>query len=1334
MPETLEQLQQISAAVASMKPYPPPSHRWRDLQRLKDKMAAVQRDPSADPEALSLHASRTAYSLWQMALATQDWDLLQTVFGFWIQCGPVGWALAARHLMVKCNRSTRDVYASVLDSLSETERLLLLNQFTMMQRPAEPSARELVSKALFQAKRREPKDYVGLLTTLRRLRATLSPAVEDLLYREGFWAWAANELQPGADAEHHGRVLSALEQLGRPLPKASVVELLGASRDKDAALLQALARLGAEDTSVSKAVLDLVRSASDTEVKLAAVEALLKLNTPQVEKVFLYLLKKEPDPKVLQRLCLLDAGQMNSLLDQLDEAARTRLDQALLELFVRCDPEWVTQFLADYLEKVPRIYPLDQQSLLAVRDFVIAHDQNVAGLQPPQGPQQEDPGKTQRKSKGSSLSLGKVFKKETVKDEAASALEKLQEGKDLYGADFSGRTLDGLELAELTVSLTSFSRGTISSSHFQSVNFRDCDFADCRIDNAYFSNCSFENCRFTQAELSQCLLQWIFMKSCTFENAWLHDGEVTGMVCSRSSFMETRLQKMDIGRSMVRETAFTQAGLEECVLRACKLEGADLSDARFAACRINGLELVDCVLHRTLLAKTHADNVKDQGCHFLQLHGYGLHTSSPGLLAAAHQGRRERLLLNQPCNAPLDIPDWTANEQCSIMLQLLVDNWFPKEDAARREGRYAAYCKRRWSMALEPQPPAAREFFSLLPSMLQTGLPGDAGKSKHPLHLDIAGYHPDFACWEILQKQYDTLDFAEPGKNALPVAGLHAMGQLGTLAQPGGSEFELLLLLDVKELDEQTLKTLKRRLEHIQAFARKQHGVDVRFTVATPASIRYGQFSLPRWEDLSPGEAALQKEQLSRTLLPLYGKTPSWWLTPPGVSEEEHHDHLEQLVELPYFFNERTVDLGFPLKVLPQEFFGACLFELANVFDNPFVCLMRYGMLVRFLKSGNAAEVFVFDKIKQRVFEGSWDLEDVDPWAALFKETFRFLNDSGDRKAAELTGLAFALQTGGRDAGPELDHAWAGHKSRFIQDFFQNNENAGAVIKHCRAAESSFEYMIKSGQVFGSFLHQAVNRLARQVAEDDALDIDPEFLDLLQRKMDVLFSRRKAKVARIPFLRPVHRRFKHVILFCEKSAGRTPTWILRGVPVELKVKKDNLAEIRRENDLARLLCWYTLNGLYNPDCHFEVDYSANPIKPKDVRNLLFLMDVFFVRSQSLHTDLAFMARPEAVMRALFMLNLTTKRDVNAIFESSTAYATSWGDVFCQTDNVFGNQLRDEPKAFLRKVSPLTVTQSVKLASFKPDKSRCPDINLPGARKNAQENDAKSPQPPPEQAG
>ncbi|MFW5837941.1 MAG: class I adenylate cyclase, partial [Desulfovibrionaceae bacterium] len=712
--------------------------------------------------------------------------------------------------------------------------------------------------------------------------------------------------------------------------------------------------------------------------------------------------------------------------------------------------------------------------------------------------------------------------------------------------------------------------------------------------------------------------------------------------------------------------------------------------------------------------------------HFLLVHGYGLHTTSPDLLVAAHCGRRERLVTNQPARPPATIPPWADSEPTSDMVQLLVDHWFPKEDAALREGLYAAYSRRRIEMALEPQPPPARELWTLLPLILQTGPPGEAGESRQEPQLDIDGYQPDFACWEILQKQYEILDLPEPAKNALPVAGLYAMGQLGSMAQPGGYEFDLLLLLEDEKVRKKTIAALRKRLDAVQAFARKHYGVQLQFTVATPDSVRSGDFCHPAWKELTPGQAALNKEQLSRTLLPLHGKTPMWWLTPPELGEKDHLECQEQIAALPFFFAERTVDLGFPLKVTPQAFFGACLFELADAFSNPFFCLMRYAMIRRYITQRFVAEVFVFDKIKRRVFAGSKDLDEVDPWAALFCEVFAFLIKAGDPKGAELTGLAFALQSGAREQEPALDQAWTGHKSRFIQDFFSRDEKHKDILKHCRAAQSSFDYMTRSGKVFGAFLHSAVKALADQVARDESvLDIEPQHLELLVRKMDVLFSRRANKVDRIPFLRSVNRRFHHVILFSEKSPGRPAVWIMRGVPAELKVKKENLVDVCRDDDLARLLLWFTINGLYDPDCRFDADYSAAPLKPKDIRKLLLHMDAFFVRSQAMQTNLLLMAKPEAVLRALFILNLTTKRDVNQIFESSTAYSTSWGEVFCQTESVFGNKLRDEPKAFLKKISPFPVFPAVEMSSFMSEKSRCPDVNLP-SRPNVKEQKPAAP--------
>jgi len=1313
MTDPLESLQQVSAAINALDGAPPPPYRWRDLRLVQDKLASVYPDSAADPREFSRLQARIAYPLWRIALATQAGELLEIIFGLWTHCGPIGWVLGARHFMVKCNRAVRDSYASALDNLEEYERLLLLNQYTMAARRAEPSAKALASRLLFTPTIRKPEDYVRLLAILRLYGGSLSPAVEDVLYRDGFWAWSIDELNAGAKAKRLRNVLAGLEQLGRPLPEAPVAELLGANPKTDLPLLRAVAKLGVAGRGLAKQILERIVAAKSPEIIFASLEALIKLNAPNIEKVFLFLLKKRPDlaEQTLRRLCLLDTSQLNRLLDRFDEKLRTKADGVLLTTLIHSDPEWVTQFLADYVEKVPRLYQLDQQNLINVQEFVIEHDKAVLGLSAPADAQQGPPSAPDKEKNVASRSLAKVFKKDSGPDPLEQTKERLREQKDLFGLDLARRTLESVEASHLSVSHCKFTRGAVRGSHFQSVSFRDCVFEACVIDNVYFADCTFENCCFTNARLSKCFLKWSFMKSCDFSGARLEESEVAGLVCSRSSFEASYLQNMDFSRSMARETNFLRAVLEGCALSASRLEGADLSDARFVSCQINGLELLDCVLHRTLLAKTHASNLSTQGCHFRLVHGYGLHAaSSQALLQAAHCGRRERLAGNLSARPPASVPGWTASEICSDMIQLLVDNWFPKEDAARKEERYAAYVRRRTDMAMEPQPPKARELFTLLPYALQFGPPGDARQANNQQHLDIFDYAPDFSCWEMLQKQFGMMDLAEPARDAAPVAGLYAVGQFGSLAQPGGSIARLLLLLENPPADKNAAAALKRRLASVAAFAQKHYSVRLLFTVADASSIRKGGYAPPEWEELTPGQASLHKEQLSRTLLPLYGKTPTWWLTPPGVTEREHGEHQEQLASIPYFFEERSLDLGFPTNLDPQVFFEACLFELADVFTNPFVCLIRYGVLQRFLINEDPSEIFVFDKIKQRVFEGSSDLADVDPWAALFRETFNFLIACGDRKAAELTGLAFALQSGGKDVELALDQAWAGHKSRCVQDIFKETKGAMNILKHCLAAETSFEYMTKSGKVFGAFIRDAVKRIAAESMQPGAaLQISPHRLEQLERKMDILFARRKNKVRRIPFLRLMSRRFHHVILFCEKASGRPSQWMLRGVPAEQKVSKENLVEIWRDDDLARLLLWYVVNGLYDPSCRFEVDYTANPITPKDIQQLLFLMDQFFVRSQYLDINISLMDKPEIMLRALLILNLTCKRDVNAIFESSIAYSTSWGEAFCQTTNVYGNQLRDDPKGFLRKTTQTAVTPSVEISSFKPEKARCPDI-------------------------
>jgi len=388
-----------------------------------------------------------------------------------------------------------------------------------------------------------------------------------------------------------------------------------------------------------------------------------------------------------------------------------------------------------------------------------------------------------------------------------------------------------------------------------------------------------------------------------------------------------------------------------------------------------------------------------------------------------------------------------------------------------------------------------------------------------------------------------------------------------------------------------------------------------------------------------------------------------------------------------------VVDLGQPSAIPPQEYFGACLWQIVKALHSPYKSVMKLGLLEKYADQGQDTRLLC-DRIKEAVMRGRRLAEDVDPYLSLFTSIRKHYKRLDSQGSLALIGECLRLKT---DVAPE--------------DLPAEFETPGLTAAP-GPDTGAFGAAMRLGGMVNQFMISAYRRIQEGLrAHQGAAQISPEDLTRLGRRIAANFAQHPHKVGLVPFLSD-EVAFTELFFYAEKAPGKRPIWGVKGKDKDSgKVAVESLAPIRRDTDVVRLLAWLLFNGLYDPRQSVQAERSLAPIALLDMQSLLADLAAFFPRRATLEPDLDEYLRPERVVRAYIIANLPVPTDKNKLVTASVLYSTNWGEVFCQTFDNPSLALQKSPLGFLRESLARPMPQNIELRAFSPKKSAAPRLKL-----------------------
>lgn len=844
---------------------------------------------------------------------------------------------------------------------------------------------------------------------------------------------------------------------------------------------------------------------------------------------------------------------------------------------------------------------------------------------------------------------------------------------------------------------------------FSGVSFRNVRLSSCSLAGCVFEDCSFQSCTFAATDMCGCVLSSCRVRDCSLEGcdlsrAGVENSAILDCDLSDCCLAGARLRKTRLESASLRACVLSGAWFTECALSRVGLQRCDFCGALLERCACRGLEFDGSSLAHARVAACECTQMRlwrspSQGLAML-----GGHTDSHRLVQACFATRSLRLDAAGVHDA---VPDpELLHGPGATFATLCVEASLRVDEARRTLCAMRGQDHRRHELALERLSEEQGRILALLPVLLACpvferargleGVPACAVAGRPSLGL------PRREQRALLERLFpgqalpaSAKDLREP---VLLLEAVYAIGSLGSVAQRAHSDVDCWVCVRPgpacpEDGFETAREGLARKLSALEAWLWEQFGLETHFFPMTMQAVRQNDFGMSDKESSGSAQAALLKEEFYRTALKLAGRDLLWWAAPPEATQEEALALLEEITLLAPRTAAELVDLGQPRPIPPQEYFGACLWQIVKALHSPYKSVMKLGLLEKYAGQGESTRLLC-DRIKEAVLRGRRLAEDVDPYLSLFTSIRKHYRQQGADASLALIGECLRLKA---DVAPE-DLPAEFHTPALPQGDGQGGGAFGAALR--------------LGVLVNQFMISAYRRIQEGLrAHKGSAQISPQDLTRLGRRIAANFAQHPHKLGLVPFLSD-DIAFTELYFYAEKAPGKRTVWGVKGKDKNVgKAPVEALPPLRRDTDVVRLIAWILFNGLYDPRQAIHAERSLAPIALLDLQGLLADLLAFFPPRATLEPELDEYLKHERVCRAYLIANLPVPTDKTKILNVSVLYATNWGEVFCQSFDNPALTLQKNPLAFLRESLAKPVDAETELRSFMPKKSAAPKIRI-----------------------
>ncbi|MFW2331448.1 MAG: class I adenylate cyclase [Nitrospinota bacterium] len=498
------------------------------------------------------------------------------------------------------------------------------------------------------------------------------------------------------------------------------------------------------------------------------------------------------------------------------------------------------------------------------------------------------------------------------------------------------------------------------------------------------------------------------------------------------------------------------------------------------------------------------------------------------------------------------------------------------------------------------------------------------------------------------------------------IESLMIVGSIGTVAQTVNSEVDCWVIIDEKEVNGKLKQLLKTKLELIEKWS-YGNGFKLHFYIIESSSIRKNDFSSINKELSSLAQSHFLKDEFYRTVLHVAGKYPLWWITPPYLNSKEYDNHKNRIFDDPLSRSDEIIDLGVPLTIPEEEYFGAILWQLNNAFTKPFKAVIKLSLLEA-MKTQNSDHP-LSEELKEIIIsnDGKPDLYISDPYINMTAYTRDYYDSVNLLTVRKLVEKCFFIKALANFNMNQLRLLKQKHRTlEYTVKEWQVSDNLEELFEQINTNEQV--NVAKLGRLIHDFMITLYERIDISLKESgwSGRQITKEDLTVIGRKLFTLYSKKATKVE---FVRRVKNELEQLneisFMYKSNSTGKVQ-WRAYSQNIIAKLKqgieqKDLL--LKQSSNLLSLLIWLYINRIYTDETYLYFEPTNSPLSLIDIQtllnrisNVLPKFDLRMLEKEALLTT----AKTDNMLIVVNLLSTDNLTDIETIH---LGYTTSWGETF-----------------------------------------------------------------------
>jgi len=582
-------------------------------------------------------------------------------------------------------------------------------------------------------------------------------------------------------------------------------------------------------------------------------------------------------------------------------------------------------------------------------------------------------------------------------------------------------------------------------------------------------------------------------------------------------------------------------------------------------------------------------------------------------------------------------------------------------------------------------PDAHAAFLDVLPLLLHVNHPRLPGFAGTGVPAGIAGYRPGEAALLCARALARSFRYQHRALRQWPVQGLYLMGSLGSLGHSQRSDFDVWLCHDPR-LDAAERDGLAAKAARIEEHAREL-GITLSLFLVDVEAFRRGEGQAALSERSSGStQHQLLRDEFYRSGVYLAGRTPLWWLVPPG-REGEYEEFTGHLLSRRFVDTARWLDFGGLGQPTADEFFGAAHWQLYQGIDAPYKSLLKIQLMEAYATEFPALR-WLAEALKAAVYAGREDeLDELDPYLMLLRRVERHLATPEGSPRLDLARRALYLKA----ELPLSTFRGVGWKAELLRRLVTGWRWTAETIRRLDQRGSwPIEAVEEERDLLVAELTRSY-RLLTAFAQRHAAagGIDPLEVNLLGRKLYSALERRPGKIEWVSLGGGGQLAEPRLLLRPRPDGGwRLEREAAHGAGVLLK-EADSLVEA---------LAWAHLNGLLTRGSHLAREAADTPPLRTELQRVRGALHRHLPAGERPVAPLRALAEPPRATVALAIVNLgvdplarlakdglqltTTRSDPLCFGAARTCLAqsfdyvvlTSWGELYARrfdgTDGLF----------------------------------------------------------------